>query len=146
MPLFTNFLTGREPGILDWYTVLVGFFTLSALLVHGALYLVWRTAGLVQERSLALARARKALPVFWVVTTIATVWLRPETLSGLGSRPWILVFVAMAAAGLWGIFRFPERGRELAAFLSSSAFLLGMLATALSAITHSGCGRHSTLL
>ncbi len=28
MPLFTNFLPGREPGILDWYTGLVGLFTL----------------------------------------------------------------------------------------------------------------------
>ena len=43
MPLFTNFLTGREPGILDWYTGLVGLFTLAALAVHGALYLAWRT-------------------------------------------------------------------------------------------------------
>ena len=34
-------------------------------------------------------------------------------------------------AGAWGAFRFPRRGRELAAFLSSSAFLLGMVATAL---------------
>jgi cytochrome d ubiquinol oxidase subunit II len=37
----------------------------------------------------------------------------------------------MSAVGLWGMFQFPERGRELAAFLSSSAFLLGMVATAL---------------
>ena len=45
MPLFTNFLIGREPGILDWYTGLVGLFTLAALAVHGALYLAWRTTG-----------------------------------------------------------------------------------------------------
>ena len=45
MPLFTNFLIGREPGILDWYTGLVGLFTLAALAVHGALYLAWRTDG-----------------------------------------------------------------------------------------------------
>ena len=31
MPLFTNFRPGREPGILDWYTGLVGLFTLVAL-------------------------------------------------------------------------------------------------------------------
>jgi len=31
--------------------------------------------------------------------------------------------------GLCGVFRFLSRGRELAAFLSSSSFLLGLLAT-----------------
>src|SRR5262245_49257434 len=38
MPLFTNFRTGPVPGILDWYTGLVGLFTLVALAVQGALY------------------------------------------------------------------------------------------------------------
>ncbi len=48
MPLFTNFLIGRSPGIFDWYTTLVGLFTLVALALHGAVYLVWRTTGPVQ--------------------------------------------------------------------------------------------------
>ena len=56
MPLFTNFLIGRQPGIFDWYTALVGLFTLVALAVHGALFLAWRTTGPVRERSLAFAR------------------------------------------------------------------------------------------
>jgi cytochrome bd ubiquinol oxidase subunit II len=47
MPLFTDFRPGREPDILDWYTGLVGLFTLATLAAHGALYLVWRTDGLV---------------------------------------------------------------------------------------------------
>jgi cytochrome bd ubiquinol oxidase subunit II len=132
MPLFTNFLTGREPGILDWYTTLVGLFTLAALAVHGALFLAWRTTGPVRERSLAFAREGwKAVLVLWIAATAATLWVRPEVFSGLASRPWALPFVALAFAGAWGAHRFPRRGQELAAFLSSSAFLLGMLAATL---------------
>ena len=132
MPLFTNFLTGREPGILDWYTGLVGLFTLAALAVHGALYLAWRTAGPVRDRSLAFAqKAWTAVLVLWAAATAATGWVRPEVFSNLVSRPWTLAFVAISIAGAWGALRFPSRGRELAAFLSSSAFLLGMLAATL---------------
>src|SRR5258708_2945424 len=132
MPLFTNFLTGREPGILDWYTGLVGLFTLAALAVHGALYLAWRTAGPVRERSLAFAReAWKAVLVLWAAATAATAWVQPEAFSNLVSRPWALAFVALSAAGIFGVLRFPGRGRDLAAFLSSCAFLLGLVATAL---------------
>src|SRR5271163_4007589 len=77
MPLFTNFLTGRQPGILDWYTTLVGLFTLAALVVHGALYLVWRTTGRVRERSLALAHgAWKIVLPLWAASTAATAWIR----------------------------------------------------------------------
>jgi cytochrome bd ubiquinol oxidase subunit II len=132
MPLFTNFLIGSRPGILDWYTTLVGLFTLVALAVHGALYLAWRTTGPVRERSVAFAcEAWKVALVLWVAATAATGWVRPEVFSVLASRPWALPFVAVAIAGAWGAFRFPRRGQELAAFLSSSAFLLGMLAATL---------------
>jgi cytochrome d ubiquinol oxidase subunit II len=112
--------------------VLVGLFTLVALAVHGALFLAWRTAGLVRERSLAFAReAWKAALVLWVAATAATAWVRPELFFALASRPWAFLFVALAIAGAWGAFHFSRRGQELPAFLSSSAFLLGMLAATL---------------
>jgi cytochrome d ubiquinol oxidase subunit II len=132
MPLFTNFMPGRDPGILDWYTVLVGLFTLATLTGHGAIYLAWRTTGPVRERSLAIAGlAWKGVLALWVVATAATAWVRPEVFANLVPRPWILAFVALAIAGAWGALRLPGRGGELAAFLSSSAFILGMLAATL---------------
>ncbi len=132
MPLFTNFLIGGQPGILDWYTALVGLFTLVALAVHGAFYLAWRTTGPVRDRSLAFGRqAWKIALVLWVAATAATAWVRPDLFSALASRPWAFPFVGVAIAGAWGAFRFPRLGQELAAFLSSSAFLLGMLAATL---------------
>ena len=85
MPLFTDFRPGREPGILDWYTGLVGLFTLATLAGHGALYLAWRTDGPVREHSLVLARgAWKTALVLWGVATAATAWVRPDLFSGLG--------------------------------------------------------------
>ena len=56
LPLFTDFRTGREPGILDWYTMLVGIFALVGLAGHGALFLMWRTTGPVHERSRSSAQ------------------------------------------------------------------------------------------
>jgi cytochrome bd ubiquinol oxidase subunit II len=37
-PLWTNFLPGPNPGILDWYTILAGVAALAALALHGALW------------------------------------------------------------------------------------------------------------
>jgi cytochrome d ubiquinol oxidase subunit II len=132
LPLFTDFKPGREPGIVDWYTGLVGLFTLAALAGHGALYLAWRVDGPVRERSLGFARrAWTAALALWVVATAATTWVRPDLFAGLASRPWTLGFVALASVGAWGAFQLAGQGRELAAFLSSSAFLFGLVATAL---------------
>src|SRR5438132_3294576 len=129
IPLFTDFQPGAHPGIFDWYTALVGAFTLCALAGHGALYLVWTTTGPVQARSRLWARRAwlVVLPL-WLAVTLATARLRPEIFTNLLDRPWFLAFVVLMLGGVAGVFHFLRRGRELAAFLSSSSFLLGLLA------------------
>src|SRR5260370_28097826 len=63
-PLFTDFRLGPHPGVLDWYTVLLALFALGVLAGHGALYLVLKTGGYVQQRSQRLAG-----PI-WTITTV----------------------------------------------------------------------------
>jgi cytochrome d ubiquinol oxidase subunit II len=128
IPLFTDLQPGMRPGVFDWYTALVGVFSLCALAGHGALYLVWKTTGPVQERSRAWARrAWLAVLPLWTLVTLATGWVRPEIYTNLLARPWFLGFVLLMLGGLGGVAYSLKRGRELAAFLSSGSFLLGLL-------------------
>jgi cytochrome d ubiquinol oxidase subunit II len=132
IPLFTDFQPGVQPGIFDWYTTLVGVFTLCVLAGHGALYLVWKTTGPVQARSRAWARkAWLAVLPLWALVTLATAWIQPTVYTNLFARPWSLGLVLLMLGGLLGVFRFLKREQELAAFLSSSAFLLGLMAVAM---------------
>jgi cytochrome d ubiquinol oxidase subunit II len=130
MPLFTNFRLGPQPGIFDWYTTLVGLFTLCTLSGHGAVYLGWKTSGTVQSRSRNWARnAWLAAVPLWALVTGATVRIQPIVFTNLLSRPWSVGFVVLICAGFYGVFHFlkREQERDFAAFLSSSAFLLGVL-------------------
>jgi cytochrome d ubiquinol oxidase subunit II len=129
MPLFTDFRTGPEPGVFDWYTLLVGCFTLCVLTGHGALYLVWKTQGPVQERSRILAgRAWLIAVPLWLMVTLATAWLHSQLYVNLWARPWTLALVLIVVASLAAVFHFHRQRRELAAFLASSLFLLSILA------------------
>jgi cytochrome d ubiquinol oxidase subunit II len=129
MPLFTNFLPGKDAGIFDWYTSLVGLFTLGLLAGHGALFLVWRTTGPVHERSRLIARPlwRVVIPL-WVVVTLATAWIQPGNFANLLARPWSILIVLLILAGIWGVFKYQNDGRELPAFLASTAFIVGLMA------------------
>ncbi len=128
LPLFESFSPRGELGILDWYTVLVGVFALVAILHHGALFLAWRTDGVVRERSLAAAaRLFPATIALWLTASAATVRLAPQMVENLAVRPAAWAATALFLAGLLGS-RFARRaGRDLAAFVASSAFLLGLL-------------------
>jgi cytochrome bd ubiquinol oxidase subunit II len=130
-PLWTNFSpTNPEPGILDWYTVLTGILALAALVVHGASWVAVKTEGALNTR------ARRAVRIGWLavvvltaITTVATFSLSPRMLSSFYEHPWGFVFPALAVAGLAlvGYFGFKERDR--AAFLSSGAYIIGMMAS-----------------
>ena len=129
LPFFTTFGTTGPLGILDWYTVLVGLFALTAITAHGALFLSWKTDGPVQARALAWAtRIWIALPLFWVALTFATAEVNPGLLAALPHRPLGLIALALALAGGAAVFLGLRRGRHLLAFLGSGAFLLGLLA------------------
>jgi cytochrome bd ubiquinol oxidase subunit II len=129
LSLFTDFSAASPVGILDWFTISAGVFSLAALCGHGATFLAWKTDGAVHERSRGAAlRFYAAVTVLWPLLTGATWMVNPRVLSVLPQRPLALVLVVVAIAGLANVWRGLSRRRELQAFLGSCAFLVGMLA------------------
>lgn len=128
-PLWTTFdPLSQEPGILDWYTVLIGLLTLAALTVHGGAWLAYKLEGEVQERARELVgRAWLVVLVLTAGGTTATFGLRPTLLAHFQSALWGAALPLLALAGLIGVRWFSARQRDGAAFLSSGAFLLGLL-------------------
>jgi cytochrome d ubiquinol oxidase subunit II len=129
MPLFTDFRVGKHPGLFDWYSILSGLFAVGALAGHGALYLDWRTEGAIQIRSRSAARAIWIVLIpAWIVITVATIVVQPEIFLNLLHRPWSLAFCTLSIGGFVGVPYFQRRGLPLPAFLSLSAFLIGVMA------------------
>lgn len=129
LPLFTDFRVSANPGVLDWYTVLVGVFALVALLHHGALFLAWKTGGEVRSRSLvAASRLFPVLALVWIVATFATARVNPGLFAAFAVRPLAWITALLAVGGFLWSWIARRRGRELAAFVGSGAFVLGLLA------------------
>lgn len=127
-PLWTSFTVQPEAGILDWFTVLMGIVGFSTLTVHGGNYLAMKTGGELRIRS-----ARAATVAWWVVLTssiaalIAVSSIRPGIWDNYAAHFWGYLFPLGGVAGLAGMMYFRWRGRDTAAFLSSSVFIGAML-------------------
>jgi cytochrome d ubiquinol oxidase subunit II len=135
LTLFTDFGTSGEVGILDWYTVLVGVFTLAALSAHGAAYLAFKTSGPVQERARRFGRGLAALVAgLFCVVTVATAFVTPGFLGSVPSRPAAWIAALLAAAGLVLLNLDLRTGRDGRAFLGSALFLGGLLAATAAAM------------
>jgi cytochrome d ubiquinol oxidase subunit II len=128
LPLWTDWRTGAEPGILDWYTVLGGLFALVALAVHGALYLGYKTEGALLGRAhRAATRLIGPLIAGALVCIPATVVARPNSLATYAAHPAAFLAPAGVAVCLLFMLLSIRRGRETAAFVASCGFLAFML-------------------
>lgn len=130
-PLFTDFRPGKYPGVLDWYTMLIGAFGLVALAMHGALFLRMKTEGPVRDRTDALAwKLWLAVIVVGLPMAAATMELRPEFFEVMASRPlaWVLALVNFGALAAIPV---ALRRRSVGGpFLSSCILIASSLATA----------------
>ena len=125
LPLWTNWQPGPHPGILDWYTVIGG---VLALATHGALWLVLKAPGELEDRA---RRAASALWVALLVVTLislpATIAVRPSALDNYEAHKILYLIPALVVAALVGILSFTRQRKPLAAFLSSCFYLVFML-------------------
>jgi cytochrome bd ubiquinol oxidase subunit II len=133
-PLWTDFRVGNSTGILDWYTLLVAFTATVALAVHGALWLTLKTIDQLRARAEVVAqRGWLVLLTLTLATTVASASVQPSLIENLLAYPLGAVLPLLALSGLLGA-RFFLRRSPLRAFLSSSAFVLGLIGCAALAI------------
>jgi len=128
LPLWTDWRTGANPGILDWYTVIGGVMALLALSLHGALYLSLKTEGQLADR--ARASARRLWPFVCLATVLAipaTVLARPDSLGNYRIYPAAFLAPIVVVISLVAIPIALRRRSELGAFLASCTYLSAML-------------------
>ena len=128
LPLWTNWQTGVNPGILDWYTVLAGIIALAALSLHGALYLALKTEGDLERRALCIAcRTWRATVVLTAAGIPATVLARPASFNNFKGHP-VAFLAPLAVIASLGMMRYTmAKGSHLLCFLCSCVYLISML-------------------
>jgi len=128
VPLWTDFRPGVEPGMLDWYTILCAVVTGAAVTMHGALYLIVKTEGALNERLRRIVRALLPAQVALSAAAVgATMAVRPGLLDHYRRGPEGWIIPVLVAAGLAGIAYFTRARRERDAFLSSCLYILATL-------------------
>ncbi len=129
-PLWTTFTVIPEAGILDWYTVVMGLVAFFTLTVHGCNFLAMKTQGDLQIRARSIAfRAWWGIVLCSIVALIAASSIRPQIWDNYVAHPWGFLFPLIGLVGTSGMMYHNRRKQDFLAFLSSSAFIGGMLAS-----------------
>lgn len=128
-PLWTTFTIVPDAGILDWFTVLMGLVALFTLIAHGSNFIALKTQNGLQVR----ARKYSSISIWGVLITsiaalISVYIIRPEVWNNYSKHVWGYIFPVIGIAGLGGMIFSRLKQKDYHAFLSSAAFIIGMLA------------------
>lgn len=128
-------VVGNFFDLFNPYSILVGLTAVSLLTLHGAIYLIMKTEGEMQN---AVSRRIRififVFIFFYVVTTISTFIYQPHLLEVFRKEPWLIVFPVMTLLLVLNIPREIHFGRLFLAFLTSSgtiALLIALIAIGL---------------
>lgn len=121
---------------LNWHTLLVTLTLIQGYVLIGSTYLIMKTEGELQTTHYRTARIAALTTLLGaVLITITTPVLVITARERLFSQPWIYVFAAIPALGvflIWRLWRSLARGQERAPFVwTILIFLLTFLGLAL---------------
>lgn len=130
-PLWTTFTVVPHPGILDWYTVLIGVTAFVTLGGHGANYIAVKTEGDMNKRAHRVAGlASWAMGALAVAGLIATIEIRPQMLDNYKTHAAALIIPVVVLLSWIAMIYSNAHRNDKAAFLASSTFIAAMLAGA----------------
>ncbi|MDR4482758.1 MAG: cytochrome d ubiquinol oxidase subunit II [Nitrospirales bacterium] len=128
--LWTNFTIGPEPGILDWFTILLGTTSVAILAMHGANFLAMKTEGQLQKRARRAAWLTGSAMVILIGLVMTSIpFVQPFIYLNYVTHPIGYVLPVLGMATLLSALETRRRDWDAGAFFATSLLILTMLAS-----------------
>ncbi len=121
--------TGDIWSLLKPFPLLVGIFAVALFSMHGIIYVLMKTEGLLHDKMRRWANPAIILFIMtYAVTTVATLIYFPHMAEAIRERPVIFIFAVVNMFAIANIPREINRGNDGFAFLSSCANIVCLMA------------------
>ncbi|SIR22443.1 cytochrome d ubiquinol oxidase subunit II [Maribacter ulvicola] len=124
-----------HPGIIDWFTIIIGLISVVTLAIHGANWIILKTNssinGKLKNIIFKLNIALAALTIFSLV-----VWqiVNPNSLDNFKEKPYLIFFPLIYLNGLIGLFFIKKLRKDIHGFALSTLLILGGITSSLASL------------
>ncbi len=124
-----------HPGIIDWFTIIIGLISVVTLAIHGANWIILKTNssinGNLKNIIFKLNIALAALTIFSLV-----VWqvVNPNSLDNFMEKPYLMIFPLIYLTGLIGLFFIKKLKKDIHGFALSTLLILGGITSSLASM------------
>ncbi len=125
----------ETPGVIDWFTVVIGFISVVTLAIHGANWIILKTNSSINNK---LKKVVFKLNIALVALTIFSlaIWqiVNPNSLDNFLDKPYLIIFPIIYFSGLIGLFFVKKYKKEIYPFICSTLLILGGITSSLASI------------
>jgi cytochrome bd ubiquinol oxidase subunit II len=124
-----------HPGVIDWFTIIIGFISVVTLAIHGANWIILKTnASINLKLKSVIFKLNCTLLVLTVVSLICWEIVRPSALNNFGDKPYLLIFPLLYLIGLGGLFFIHKFKKDSYGFICSTLLIVGGISSSLASL------------
>ncbi len=125
----------EHPGVLDWFTVIIGFISVITLAIHGANWVIFKTNSSINQK---LKKIVFRLTLVLIVLTIFSllIWgkINKSAFVNFKQNIVLLIFPIIFLTGLFGLLYVNKFKKEIYGLLFSTLLILGGITTTLASL------------
>lgn len=124
-----------NPGVIDWFTVIIGLISVVTLAIHGANWIIIKTNSSINDKlKKVIFKLNCVLLILTIVSLVCWQIVNPNALHNFAKKPYLLIFPLLYIAGLVGLFFIHKFKKNNYGFLCSTLLIVGGISSSLASL------------
>lgn len=125
----------KTPGIIDWFTLIIGIISVVTLAIHGANWIILKTNSSINNKLKSIVfKLNIVLAALTVFSLIVWQIVNPSSLNNFIDKPFLIAFPVIYLTGLIGLFFIKKIKKDIYSFIFSSLIILGGITSSLASL------------
>ncbi len=125
----------EHPGVIDWFTVIIGIISVITLTIHGANWIILKTKSSINDQlKPVIFKLNIALLMLTFISLFVWKNIQPDALNNFADKPYLIIFPIIYFTGLVGLFFIKKFKKEIYGFIFSTLLILGGITSSLASM------------
>ena len=125
----------ETPGVIDWFTIIIGLISVVTLAIHGANWVILKTNSSINNKLKGIIfKLNIVLALLTIFSLFVWQIVNPNSFDNFADKPYLIVFPIIYLSGLVGLFFIKRIKKEVYGFVLSTLLIVGGITSSLASI------------
>jgi len=125
----------ENPGVIDWFTIIIGLIAVVTLAIHGANWIILKTNSSINNKlTFIIFKLNITLSFLTIISLYIWTIVRPNAFENFINKPYFIIFPLIYFTGLIGTYFIKKIHNKTYPFIFSSLIILGGISSSLASL------------